>query len=135
MPPESSKKSQNNSNNKQKQSHTRTSSASKTPNKHDSTESNEKKISTGNKNQTTRAVSQIAEKFPNSCKKHKITTQEKRDMTFNSTNSEDASSSTKSSLLIGKLRTRSRKKCGMFWSKFLDSTRKEYIVTLINAID
>ena len=132
MPPESSKKSQNNSNNKQKQSHTRTSSASKTPSKHDSTKL---EISTGNKNQTTRAVSQIAEKFPNSCKKHKITTQEKSDMTFNSTNSEDASSSTKSSLLIGKLRTRSRKKCGMFWSKFLDSTRKEYIVTLINAID
>ena len=42
MPPESSNKNQNNFNNKQKESHATTPSASKTPNKHDSTESNEK---------------------------------------------------------------------------------------------
>ena len=46
MPPASSKKNQTNTNNRQKQSHTTTTSASKTPNKHDSTESNkEKRIS------------------------------------------------------------------------------------------
>ena len=78
MPPASSKKHQTNSNNRQKQSHTTMSSASKTPNKHDSTASNEEKnISTGSKNQTARAESRIAGKFPNSRKKYKLTTRER----------------------------------------------------------
>ena len=37
-----------------------------------------KNISIGSKNQATRAGSQIAGKFPNSCKKYKLTTREGR---------------------------------------------------------
>ena len=55
------------------QSHLTTPSSSKTPNKYDSTESNEEKISTGSKNQTTRAEGRIAGNFPNSHKKYKLT--------------------------------------------------------------
>ena len=43
MPPDSSKKNQTNSNNRQKQSHTVIPSASKTSEKHDSTELDEEK--------------------------------------------------------------------------------------------
>ena len=43
MPPASSKKNQTNFNNRHRQSHITTSSASKTPNKHDSIESNVEK--------------------------------------------------------------------------------------------
>ena len=60
MPPASSKKNQTNSNNRHKQSHITTPSTSKTPNRHDSTESNEEKKYVY-KNQTTRTERRITE--------------------------------------------------------------------------